>query len=74
MRPLGLFAFGFAFVSLALALSYFLTPLAYIPALLAVALGVISRGDKTTRVMGNVALAIAGAAIVCATCVLLLGA
>jgi hypothetical protein len=69
VRPLGFIAIGFALLSLVLAPSYFL--LAYLPAVPAVILGIITRGDQPTRAMGNTALIIAGAAIVCATWVVL---
>jgi hypothetical protein len=68
VRPLGFIAIGFALVSLILAPLYFLSPLAWLPAVPAVVLGFIVRGDKATRAMGNAALVIAGAAIVWATC------
>jgi hypothetical protein len=45
----------------------FLSPLACLPAVPAVILGFIARGDKATRAMGNAALIIVGAAIVWAT-------
>ena len=72
VRPLGFIAIGFALLSLVLAPTYFLSVLAYLPAVPAVILGLIARGDQPTRVMGNVALAIAGAAIVMATWVVVL--
>jgi hypothetical protein len=71
VRPLGFIAIGFALLSLVLAPSYFLSLLAYLPAVLAVILGFITRRDQPTRAMGNAALIIAGAAIVCATWVVL---
>lgn len=69
VRPLGFIAVGFAIVSLILAPSYFLSLLAYLPAVPAVVLGFIARGHTATRALGKAALVIAGAAIVCATCV-----
>jgi hypothetical protein len=71
VRPLGFIAIGFALLSLVLAPSYFWSLLAYLPAAPAVILGLVARGDQPTRAMGNAALVIAGAAIVCATCVVL---
>jgi len=71
VRPLGFIALGFAFVSLVLAPSYFLSLLAYLPAVPAVFFGFVARGDKATRTMGNAALLLAGAAVVCATGVVL---
>jgi hypothetical protein len=71
VRPLGYIAIGFALLSLVLAPSYFLSLLAYLPAVPAVILGFVARGDQPTRAMGNTALVIAGAAIVSATCVVL---
>lgn len=68
VRPLGFIAIGFAVVSLILGPLYFLSPLAWLPAVPAVILGFIARGDKATRAMGNAALVIVGAAIVWATC------
>jgi hypothetical protein len=71
VRPLGFIAVGFALLSLVLAPSYFFTLLAYLPAVPAVILGFITRGDQPTRAMGTAALIIAGAAIVWATWVVL---
>jgi hypothetical protein len=71
VRPLGFIAIGLALLSLVLAPSYFLTLLAYLPAAPAVILGFIARGHQPTRAMGNAALLVAGAAIVCATWVVL---
>jgi hypothetical protein len=71
VRPLGFIAIGFAIVSLILAPSYFLSLLAYLPAVPAVVLGFIARGDTATRALGNAALVIGGTAIVCATGVVL---
>lgn len=71
VRPLGFIAIGFALLSLVLAPSYFWSLLAYLTAVPAAVLGFIARGDQPTRAMGNAALVIAGAAIVCATSVVL---
>lgn len=71
VRPLGLIAIGFALVSLLLAPSYFLTLFAYLTAVPAAVFGFMGRGELATRTMGNAALVITGAAIVCATCVVL---
>ena len=68
-RPLGFIAVGFALLSLVLAPTYFLSLLAYLAAVPAVVLGFITRRDEPTRTMGNAALMLAGAAIVCATLV-----
>ena len=67
VRPLGFIAVGFAVISALLALSVVLSPLAYLPAAVAVPLGFVTRRDKTTRSIGNVTLTVAGAAIVWAT-------
>ena len=64
VRPLGFMAIGFALVSLILAPSFFVNPMAVLPAVPAVVLGFIARGDRGTRAMGNAALVIVGAAIV----------
>ena len=68
VRPLGFIAIGFALVSIVLVPLYFLSPLACLPAVPAVILGFIARGDEAIRAMGNAALVITGAAIVWATC------
>ena len=69
-RPLGFIAIGFALVSLILAPSYFLSPLACLPAVPAVILGFIARGDRPPAPRER-RLVIAGAAIVWATCAVL---
>ena len=73
VRPLGFIALGFALLSLALAPTYFLSVLAYLPAVPALLLGWIARGDEPTRTMGTATLGITGTAVVCATLVVLLG-
>ncbi|WP_157538340.1 MULTISPECIES: hypothetical protein [unclassified Nocardioides] len=70
VRPLGFIAVGFAVLSALLALSVLWSPLAYLPAAVAAFLGFVARRDRATRLMGNVTLIVAGAAIVWATCML----
>jgi hypothetical protein len=72
IRPLGALALGFAVLSALLAVTYFLSPLAYLAAALAVPLSLVARGDERTRAMGTTALVIAVVAIVVATVVLVL--
>ena len=70
VRPLGLIAFGLAVLALVLAPTYFLSLLAFLAAVPAAALGLISRADPVTRRLGNLALVITCAAVICATVVL----
>ncbi|WP_127480929.1 hypothetical protein [Nocardioides pantholopis] len=70
IRPLGWLALGAAVVSALLAVSYFLSPLAYPVAALAVPLGFLARGEEHIRALGTAALVIAAAAVGCATTVL----
>jgi hypothetical protein len=68
VRPLGILAIGLALLSLVLAPSFFVNPVAFLPAVSAVVLGFIARGDESTRAMGNAALVIVGAAILWPMC------
>ena len=70
MRPLGFIAVAFAALSALLALSVVLSPLAYLPAAIAIPLGFITRRDEPTRAMGNASLLIAFGAVIWATCML----
>jgi hypothetical protein len=69
-RPLGFIAVGFAALSALLALSGVLSPLAYLPAAIAIPLGFITRRDEPTRAMGNATLLVAFGAVIWATCTL----
>ena len=71
VRPLGFIAIGLAVLALLLAPTYLLTPWAYVPAVPAVALGLVSRSDVLTRRLGTFALVITLTAVVCATVVLM---
>lgn len=71
IRPLGGLAIGLAVVSLFFAVSYFLSPLAYLAAALAVLLSVIARRDERIRTMGTIALIITVVAIIWATVVVI---
>jgi hypothetical protein len=68
VRPIGILAIGLALLSLVLAPSFFVNPVAFLPAVPAVVLGFIARGDEATRAMGNAALVIVAAAIVWPIC------
>lgn len=70
IRPLGWLALGAAVLSALFAVTYFLSPLTYLLAALAVPLGVIARGDERIRAMGTAALVIAVVAIGSATAIL----
>ena len=67
IRVLGALALGFAGLSAALAVTYFYSALAYLVALLALPLGVLSRGDDRSRLMGNIAIGLTAIAIAVAT-------
>ncbi len=71
VRPLGFIAVGLAALSALLALSVVLSPLAYLPAAIAVPLGFITRRDEPTRAMGNASLWVAFGAVIWATSMLL---
>lgn len=68
--PLGVLAVLVAVVSAVLALTYFLSLLAYLGAPLALALGALVLHDRRSRNLGISAIAIAVLAIVSATVVL----
>jgi len=70
MRPLGGLALGAAILSAVLSVTYFYSPLAYLAAVIALPLGLLSRGHGSTRLMGNVAIALAVVAIVAASATL----
>ena len=72
VRPVGALAVGAAVLSGVLAVTYFLSPLAYLPAALAVGLGAAARREERTRALGTTALVIASAAVVWASAVLVL--
>lgn len=67
VRPLGCLALGSGLLALLLALSWFLSPLAYLPALLALGLGLAARTLPVTRRLGTAAVALAVVAVVAAT-------
>jgi hypothetical protein len=71
VRTLGLLAFGTAVVSAVLAVSYFLSPLAYLAAAVAVPLGLLGRGHRRSRALGTAAVVVSTVAVVVATVVLL---
>jgi hypothetical protein len=70
MRPLGALALGFAILSVALSVTYFYSPFAYLAALIALPLGLMSRGHERSRGMGNSATVLAVIAIVAASATL----
>ena len=72
IRPLGGLALAAGVLSVLLAVSYFFSPLAYLAAVPAVALGVVARSDERVRAMGNAALVFAVVAVVWATVVIVL--
>lgn len=59
VRPLGALAVSMSLLCLGLALTYLLSPLAYLVAVIAVPLGIAARSNELTRRPGNVALVIA---------------
>ena len=63
VRPLGFIAVGFAVLSTLLALSVVLSPLAFLPAAIALPLGFIARREEQIRGMGTVALMVTLAAV-----------
>lgn len=71
MWPLGALALGVAILSAVLSVTYFFSPLAYIPAAIALPLGLLSRSNERSRGMGNVAIAFAVLAIVAASATLI---
>ena len=66
VRPLGFLAVGLGVLSILLAPTFF-SPLAYLPAALALALGFIARTEEPSRKIGTVAVFLAVLAILCAT-------
>lgn len=73
VRPLGWLAVGLAVVALVLAPTYFLSPLAYLAAAVAAGLGAVGRTDGPSRRLGTVAVVTAGAAVVVATAMVVVG-
>ncbi|SFI62805.1 hypothetical protein SAMN05216561_1112 [Nocardioides psychrotolerans] len=71
IRPLGALALGVAILSAALSVTYFYSPLAYLAAVIALPLGVISRGHERSRDMGNAAIVLAIIAIIAASATLI---
>lgn len=71
VRPLGIMALGLALLSAAFAVSYFLSPLAYLAAAIAIVLGVIARTEERSRAMGTFAVVVAVFAVIGATSLLL---
>lgn len=59
IRPLGALALAAAVVSVALSWTYFLSPLAYLAAVVALSLGLLSRGHERSRSLGNLAAVLA---------------
>jgi hypothetical protein len=72
IRPLGGLALGLAVLSALFAVTYFLSPLAYLAAALAVLLGLVARGDERIAAMGTASAVIAVVAIIWATVILVL--
>jgi hypothetical protein len=71
VRPLGALALGAAILTAALSVTYFFSPLAYLAAVIALPLGLISRSDEHTRRMGNVAIVLTVIAVVAASATLI---
>ena len=71
IRPLGALALAAAVVSVALSWTYFLSPLAYLAAVVALSLGLLSRGHERSRSLGSLAVVLAVLALVVATVTLL---
>lgn len=70
MRPLGALALSAAILSAVLSVTYFLSPLAYIGAVIALPLGLMSRNHERSRAVGNVAIVMAAIAIAAASATL----
>ena len=66
-RPLGALAVVAGVLSVALSWTYIFSPLAYLAAVLALPLGLLSRGHERSRSLGNLAVALAVLAVVVAT-------
>ena len=71
MRPLGALALGAAILSAVLSVTYFLSPLAYLAAVVALPLGLMSRSHERSHGMGSAAVALAVIAIVTASATLI---
>lgn len=71
IRPLGLLALGAAILSVALAMTYFYSPVALLVAVIALPLGLMSLGHERSRGLGIVAIVMAVIAIVAATAMLI---
>jgi hypothetical protein len=71
VRPLGALALGAAILSAVLSVTYFFSPLAYLAAVVALPLGLMSRSHERSRGMGNVALVLATLAIAAASVTLI---
>lgn len=72
VRPLGAIALGVAILGAVLSVTYFLSPLAFIAALIALPLGVVSRTHRRSRTMGTAAIVVALLSIFAATATLIL--
>jgi hypothetical protein len=70
-RPLGYIAIGAAGLTVLLALSYLLTPLALLTGVLAMLFGAAARTVPESRQMGNAALVVAPIAMVLAVVIIL---
>jgi hypothetical protein len=71
MRPLGLMALGAAILSLALSVTYFLSPHALVVAIVALLLGGVSHTHPVTRGTGSVAMVLAVLAIAVSSAMLM---
>lgn len=71
VRPLGALALGAAILSFALSVTYVYSPLAYLAAVVALPLGLISRTHERSRRLGTVAVALTVIAILAATAILI---
>lgn len=72
MRPLGALALGAAILSVALSWTYFFSPYALLAAVVALPLGLMSRGHERSRGMGTAASVLAVIAVVVAGATLIL--
>ena len=72
MLGLGILALLLAMLSLAFAVTYFYSPLAYLAAAVAMPLGVIGRGHERSRALGTIAVVVASVGVVWATVVIVL--
>lgn len=71
MWPLGALALGAAILSAGFSVTYFFSPLAYLAAVIALPLGLMSRGHARSRGMGNAAIVLAVIAIAAASATLI---